>query len=224
MSKHWPPDNVSRGRFRRRASPRDLDARASGDWLSSETYDALAAAEKRALWRERGARLPQYIDRRSAKRESGALQWLLPAGLVVMIVVGQFGLGFGVLGQKREPAVHPSPLTASFEMCKWGSGYNCVVDGGNIWMEGQNIRIADVDAPETHEPRCAEERALGDRATVRLQQLLNSGEVTLAKVDRDMDVYGRKLRIVEVNGSSVGDTLVGEGLARRYAGGRRPWC
>ena len=76
---------------------------------------------------------------------------------------------------------------------------------------------ADVDAPETHEPRCAEERALGDRATVRLQQLLNSGEVTLAKVDRDMDVYGRKLRIVEVNGSSVGDTLVGELFDERHS-------
>ena len=38
------------------------------------------------------------------------------------------------------------------------------------------------------------------------------------------DRYGRKLRIVEVNGVSVGDTLVREGLARWYEGGRRPWC
>ena len=221
MSKHWSPDNVSRSRFARRASSRDLGKRASGDWLSREAYDALTSAEKRALWRERGARLPQHEPRRSPKRDEGSRQWLLAAGLALMIIVGEFGLP----NLKREPAAHFSaPLTAAFEMCKWGSGYNCVVDGGNIWMEGQNIRIADVDAPETHEPRCAEERALGDRATVRLQQLLNSGEVSLAKVDRDMDVYGRKLRIVEVNGSSVGDTLVGEGLARRYAGGRRPWC
>jgi len=220
MSKHWPPDNVTRGRFRRRASPRDLGARTSGDWLSSEAYDALTAEEERALWRERGGRLPQYINRRTSRRESGPLRWLLPAGLLAMIIVGTFGLP----DLKREPAVHPSSLTATFELCKWGSGYNCVVDGGNIWMEGQNIRIADVDAPETREPACAEERALGDRATVRLQQLLNSGEVTLTKVDRDMDVYGRKLRIIEVNGSSVGDTLVGEGLARWNAGGGRPWC
>jgi endonuclease YncB( thermonuclease family) len=38
------------------------------------------------------------------------------------------------------------------------------------------------------------------------------------------DRYGRKFRIVEVNGVSVGDTLVGEGLARWYEGERRPWC
>ena len=43
-------------------------------------------------------------------------------------------------------------------------------------------------------------------------------------IDRDEDRYGRKLRNVRVNGSDVGAALVGEGLARWYAGGRRPWC
>ena len=99
-----------------------------------------------------------------------------------------------------------------------------MVDGDTIWFKGQNIRIADIDTPETHEPRCAEELALGNQATKRLHQLVNSGAVSLDTIDRDEDRYGRKLRIVEVNGVSVGDTLVGEGLARWYEGGRRPWC
>jgi len=43
-------------------------------------------------------------------------------------------------------------------------------------------------------------------------------------IDRDEDRYGRKLRIVFVNGTSVGNTLVGEGLARWYGSGRQPWC
>jgi endonuclease YncB( thermonuclease family) len=215
MSKHWPPDNVSRGRFRRSASPRDLGTR--GDWLSGEAYDALTAAEKQALWSERAA--PQYGHGRTP-RQAKTVRWPLATGLVAMIAIGQFGLP----SFKRVPAVTATPHTASFDMCKWGSGYNCVVDGDTIWLEGQNVRIADIDAPETHEPSCAEERVLGDRATVRLRQLLNSGEVTLASIDRDMDVYGRKLRIVEVNGASVGGRLVDEGLARWNAGGRRPWC
>ena len=217
MSKHWPPDNVSHGRFGRSASSRDRRARDRGDWLSGEAYAALTAAEKQALWSERAA--PQYGNRRSPERAK-PVRWPLAAGLVAMIAIGEFGLP----GLKRKPAVQPAPLTASFDMCKWGSGYNCVVDGDTIWIEGQNVRIADIDAPETHEPGCAEERVLGDRATARLRQLLNSCEVRLASVDRDMDVYGRKLRIVEVNGASVGGTLVDEGLARWYAGGRRPWC
>jgi endonuclease YncB( thermonuclease family) len=220
MSKHWPPDNVSRGRFGRSGSSRDAGARDRGDWLNREAYDALTAAEKRALWSERADRAPQYGNRRTPRRAK-PLQWPLAAGLIAMMVIGEFGLP----NLKRQPAVQPlPPLTTSFDMCKWGSGYNCVVDGDTIWIEGQNVRIADIDAPETHEPSCAEERALGDRAAARLRQLLNSGEVKLASIDRDMDVYGRKLRIVEVNGASVGGTLVDEGLARWYAGGRRPWC
>jgi endonuclease YncB( thermonuclease family) len=99
-----------------------------------------------------------------------------------------------------------------------------VVDGDTIWIGGQDVRIADIDAPETHEPRCPEELALGNQATERLHQLVNSGPVTLESIDRDEDRYGRKLRIVLVDGTSVGDTLVSEGLARWYEGGRQPWC
>jgi endonuclease YncB( thermonuclease family) len=54
---------------------------------------------------------------------------------------------------------------------------------------------------------------------------VNGGAVSLRPVgDRDADSYGRKLRLVLVDGRSVGDTLVGEGLARFYGGGKRPWC
>jgi endonuclease YncB( thermonuclease family) len=113
---------------------------------------------------------------------------------------------------------------ATFGFCHMGGGYNCVVDGDTIWLGGQNIRIADVDAPETHEYRCPEEKALGDRATQRLQELVNSGPVTLSSINRDEDSYGRKLRLVMVNGRSVGDVLVSEGLARYYGSGKRPWC
>jgi endonuclease YncB( thermonuclease family) len=113
---------------------------------------------------------------------------------------------------------------ANFSLCFTGGGTNCVVDGDTIWLQGRKIRIADIDAPETHQPRCASEKQLGDRATLRLQQLMNSGTVTLRPVERDRDRYGRYLRLVLVNGVSVGDMLVSEHLARWYAGHRRPWC
>lgn len=115
-------------------------------------------------------------------------------------------------------------IRASFGFCHTGGGVNCVVDGDTIWLGGEKIRVADIDAPETHDARCASEQALGDQATRRLRQLLGGGAVTLRRIDRDRDQYGRKLRIVLVDGRSVGEALVDEGLARRYAGGRRPWC
>jgi len=122
-----------------------------------------------------------------------------------------------------DTAVPPAALTR-FGFCHSGGGANCVVDGDTLWIGGEKVRVADIDAPETHDFRCAEEKALGDRATQRLIQLVNSGPVSLQPIDRDHDVYGRKLRIVTVNGTSVGETLVSEGLARFYEGGRRPWC
>ncbi|MGE3306913.1 MAG: thermonuclease family protein, partial [Rhizobiaceae bacterium] len=36
--------------------------------------------------------------------------------------------------------------------------------------------------------------------------------------------YGRLLRTVHRNDHSLGDTLIAEGLARPYDGGRRSWC
>ena len=122
------------------------------------------------------------------------------------------------------PGSAPAPTGARFGLCHSGGGTNCVVDGDTLWIGGQNVRLADIDAPETHEPRCAAEQDLGNRATRRLHALVNGGAVTLSGIGRDRDRYGRRLRIVAVDGVSVGETLVGEGLARWYAGGRRSWC
>lgn len=134
--------------------------------------------------------------------------------------------GAGWMGGPKIVSAGPG-LTSPFSHfgnCYTGGGRNCVVDGDTFWMDGVKIRIADIDAPETHPPRCASEKELGFAAAGRLRELLNSGPVTLTNIDRDEDRYGRKLRNVQVNGSDVGAVLVGEGLARWYAGGRRPWC
>ncbi len=111
-----------------------------------------------------------------------------------------------------------------FGLCVWGGGTNCVVDGDTIYLHGTKIRIAGIDAPETHDFKCAGEKARGDQATARLRALLNSGAITLASIDRDEDRYGRKLRNVAVNGQDVGDVLVSESLARPYRGYKMGWC
>ena len=99
-----------------------------------------------------------------------------------------------------------------------------VIDGDTFRYRGENIRIADIDAPETHPARCAAEAELGARATRRLSQLLAAGPFDLLPIDRDRDRYGRQLRIVARDGFSIGDTLVAEGLARGWIGRRTPWC
>jgi micrococcal nuclease len=115
-------------------------------------------------------------------------------------------------------------VSARFGLCHSGGGTNCVVDGDTFWVGGERIRIADIDAPETHPSRCAEEARLGNAATRRLHALLNQGPVALEIEGRDTDRYGRKLRIVTREGRSLGDQLVSEGLARPWTGRRQPWC
>ena len=85
--------------------------------------------------------------------------------------------------------------------------------------------MIDYDAPEIGEPKCASELALGKKATQRLREILNSGAVEVTPHgDRDVDQYGRKLRRITVNGRSVGDILVDEGLAHPWEGHRHFWC
>lgn len=120
---------------------------------------------------------------------------------------------------------HGGSSPGRFALCQNGYARNCVVDGDTFALNGMRVRIADIDAPETHPPRCAREAALGRQATMRLQMLLNIGAFRLASIDRDTDRYGRKLRLVERDGRSIGQMLVAEGLARRYRGGHRTgWC
>ncbi|HXH16893.1 MAG TPA: thermonuclease family protein [Sphingomonas sp.] len=117
------------------------------------------------------------------------------------------------------------PVSARFTICGHAKRIDCMVDGDTFWMNGTKIRIADIDTPETHPPRCASEARAGKAATVKMQSLLNAGPFTLVPIKRDVDRYGRKLRLVERDGESLGAVLVRQGLARAYGGGKRGgWC
>jgi len=149
------------------------------------------------------------------------------ATVVVLAAAAFAGLAVGAGLSRGPPALAATEMPANipfFGTCPYGGGMNCVVDGDTFYFGRDKVRIAGIDAPETHPPRCAAEARLGDAATHRLRDLLNSGEITLSSIDRDEDVYGRKLRNVAVGGADVGAALIGAGLARDYAGGRRSWC
>ena len=115
---------------------------------------------------------------------------------------------------------------AYFPICSGPKRITCVVDGDTIWYRGSKIRIADIDTPEVSKPGCANEAALGRKATVRLQVLLNEGAFTLAPNPdgKAIDYFGRTLKVVKRGGASLGDTLVNEGLAEEWGGPRVAWC
>lgn len=129
-----------------------------------------------------------------------------------------------MLSGSVETAAPADRLSASFALCHSGGGTDCVVDGDTFWFGGEKYRIADIDTPETHPARCAEEARLGNAATARLRAWMNAGTFSMESAGRDTDRYGRKLRVVTRGGTSVGAVLIDEGLARPWEGKRRSWC
>lgn len=115
---------------------------------------------------------------------------------------------------------------ANFALCSGPVRVTCVVDGDTLWYEGEKIRIADLDTPEVGKPACANEAAMGRKATARLQALLNAGPFSLEPNPdgRSEDKYGRSLMLVTRDGASLGAVLVDEGLAEEWGGPRRAWC
>jgi micrococcal nuclease len=115
-------------------------------------------------------------------------------------------------------------LAALFTLCSSAPRVTCVVDGDTFWLEGEKIRLADINAPETAQAACPREAALGEKAKLRLAALLNMGRIELVASERERDRYGRLLRRVERGGRSVGAMLVAEGLAEPWRGRRSDWC
>ncbi len=123
-----------------------------------------------------------------------------------------------------QPSTAADRESAAFAGCIGSGRITCVVDGDTFWYQGRKIRIADINAPEIGHPGCAREAELGAAATRRLTELLNGGPFTLAIEGREIDRYGRELRVVLRRGISLGVQLEREGLAEPWRGRRGNWC
>lgn len=86
-----------------------------------------------------------------------------------------------------------------------------------------SVRLAGIDTPEMR-GKCPSEKGLANRAKDRVEGIIMKGDIiSLGNVKRDK--YFRLLADVLVDGENVAATLVGEGLAVTYSGGKkRDWC
>lgn len=174
------------------------------------------------------------FSRDDASKLSGRQSWLkkprrLPFAFTLLVaaaVGGAGALGLSETGLTARLLGETGWAVAArdFPVCAGSTRRNCVVDGDTFWLDGVKIRLADINTPEIGDPACAEEARMGRVAQQRLVQLLNEGEFELFSAGRDEDQYGRKLRVAERNGRSIGQILVAEGLAHEWQGRRESWC
>jgi endonuclease YncB( thermonuclease family) len=151
------------------------------------------------------------IYRHRSPRRRG--RWLLPLAGAIAI-----GAGAGVIG-----AVSLAPRTcipAYVESVHDGDTIRATVEG-----RSERIRLLGIDTPEIGErARCASEQAGAVRARDRLSALIAAAR------DRQLcpdgrDKYDRILASLMLDGADASEVLIGEGLGRPYAGGRRAgWC
>lgn len=120
------------------------------------------------------------------------------------------------------------------------SGDIRVIDGDTVDVRGEHFRLIGLNTPETFEPRCDQEFALGTKAKERLRELLATGAATLTKMPCSCPPgtegtskcnFGRSCGVLVINGRDVASTLVAEGLAVEFHCGStscpplpRPWC
>ena len=84
--------------------------------------------------------------------------------------------------------------------------------GFNMWMRNQKIRLLGIDTPELR----GEERADGLVAAARLRDLIENREVTLQSHRDKAGKYGRWLGTIYLDGVSMNQLLLDEGLAELY--------
>jgi endonuclease YncB( thermonuclease family) len=101
-----------------------------------------------------------------------------------------------------------------------------VTDGDTFRLtSGERIRIAGIDAPETHrdQAHCAAEIVLGDAAAQRARTILDRRRVSFVRVGRS---YNRTVARVMLDGRDVGQMFIDRGIASAWPRGRpKPgWC
>jgi micrococcal nuclease len=116
-----------------------------------------------------------------------------------------------------------APYYGAKAACKVGYVYDGDTVELRCGLDKRTARLVGYDAPETKSPKCEAEAAWGNRATVRLRDLLKSPDVMIYLQGHEK--YGRDLVVVTVAGRDVAEVMIGEGLAVAYHGeARRDWC
>lgn len=165
--------------------------------------------------------MPRPLPYRRRRRTFISLRTLVLCGLLVVTPTAAW-LTRGEFVEQADAAPRQN-ASAGPAAGQVRAGDIRITDGDTFRVREERIRIENIDTPEMPgRARCPAEAQLALRAKARLGQLLAAGDIRLARSGEDR--YGRTLARVSVNGVDVGDQLVREGAAQRWAGRKAQWC
>jgi endonuclease YncB( thermonuclease family) len=173
--------------------------------------------------REPPARMPTVAElRRAEVRAREREMWGGVAGVALFgMAIAVLTVAAGILTSFKLDQ-KTAAQEARFGQCYSADGGNCVVNGDTIYIGGEKVGIAGIEAPKIQGYRCEAERNRGIDAATRLADLLNGGNVTVSKSFADQS--GRAVRHVLVNSQDVAGTMIDAGLARAVGSQDPDWC
>lgn len=133
---------------------------------------------------------------------------------------------FGILSACDAP---PKAPKKNKTFAQSGCQIDRVIDGDTVHVScsngaNGNLRLMGFDTPETFQPGCPDERALGTKAKIRLQQEIAKANLIEPKT-HGPDKYKRLLARLYLDNRDVAEIMIAAGLAVRYSGGKRiNWC
>ena len=139
-------------------------------------------------------------------------------GLVPPQVTGIDTTTLSALPRNPSLSLAPRPMP----VCRGSVRFNCVVDGDTVWIDGEKIRILNLDAPEV-KGACAKESRIAAEATRHLIRIVSDQPLAIMRDGEDR--YGRTLARIVTPDGDAGQLLIGTGTAARWnPGNRRDWC
>lgn len=200
--------------------------------VPSQTRQNKIQSWRSRRWRSPLEREARYLGRRFART----------FGVVLALLVGSLIYSHFDGSHVRWPSI-PSLATPDGESTvPLARTQFTITDGDTIRLDGsaKGTRLVGFNAPESIEPRCANEADLGRRAKARLTELVASTKLELKMIPcscppgtegTDRCNYGRTCGSLFADGQDVGDVLISEGLAVPFVCGAtscpptpRPWC
>lgn len=175
---------------------------------------------------------------RKARRTMRDGLWIVMAiGVLIAVISGGLDPS-GTSPNRTAPTTQAGPAPDYYTARDFS-----ITDGDTVQIYGarKGTRLVGFNTPETYQPQCNRERALGQQATDRLENLVRSAsQVQLRLVacacppgtqGTNECNFGRSCGVLRVDGRDVGDILVSEGLAAPFQCGPtscprlpRPWC